>query len=165
MPQSTRPSTTCGTTADENHAGYRNPRSHKRQSHRPARELLKVIQQQGARLVLSPFLLDEVQRVLWYPRIQAIYKLDTNDILEHVQLLESLADLVVPAEGPSLVLKDPNDDPVVYTALAGGADVLCTVDRHFYEPNVLSFCARYDIQVMTDVELLGEIRRACIIQV
>ena len=124
----------------------------------PARELLKFIQQLGARLVLSPFLLDEVQRVLWYPRIQAIYKLDTNDILEHVQLLKSLADIVVPAEGPPLVLKDPNDDPVVYTALAGGADVLCTVDRHFYEPYVLSFCARYDIQVMTDVELLHALR-------
>jgi hypothetical protein len=65
-----------------------------------------------------------------------------------------VAEIVVPAEGPPLVLKDPNDDPVVYTALAGGADVLCTVDRHFYEPNVLSFCARYDIQVMTVVELL-----------
>jgi putative PIN family toxin of toxin-antitoxin system len=125
----------------------------------PARELLKVIQQQGARLVLSPFLLEEVQRVLRYPRMQAIYHLDADDILEHVQLLESLADLVIPAEGPSVVLKDPNDDPVVYTALAGQADILCTVDRHFYEPNVLSFCARHGIQLMTDVELLRALRR------
>jgi len=124
----------------------------------PARELLKVIQQQGAQLVLSPFLLEEVQRVLRYPRIQAIYHLDADDILAHVQLLESLADLVIPAEGPSVVLKDPNDDPVLYTALSGQADVLCTVDRHLYEPNVLSFCARYDIQLMTDVELLLALR-------
>jgi predicted nucleic acid-binding protein len=70
-----------------------------------------------------------------------------------------VAEIVVPAEGPPLVLKDPNDDPVVYTALAGGADVLCTVDRQFCEPNVLSFCARYDIQVMTVVELLQALRR------
>jgi predicted nucleic acid-binding protein len=42
-----------------------------------------------------------------------------------------------------VVLKDPNDDPVVYTAVAGGADVICTVDRHFYQPNVLAFCSRH----------------------
>jgi predicted nucleic acid-binding protein len=86
----------------------------------PARELLAVIRQLGYRLVLSRFLLDEVQRVLRYPRVQAIYRLDDDDILEHAHYLESLADMVSPFEGPPIVLKDPNDDPVVYTALAGG---------------------------------------------
>ena len=66
----------------------------------PARELPNIIQQQGARLVLSPFLLDEVQRVLRYPRVKAIYHLDDNAIREHVEYLQSVADLVIPAEGP-----------------------------------------------------------------
>ena len=66
--------------------------------------------------------------------------------------------MVIPFEGPPLVLKDPNDDPVVYTALAGQADILCTVDRHFFEPNVLSFCSRYRIQLMSDVQLLHLLR-------
>ena len=64
-----------------------------------------------------------------------------------------------PAEGPPVVLKDPNDDPVVYTAVAGGADVICTVDRHFYQPNVLAFCSRHGIQLMTDIELLHALRQ------
>ena len=123
-----------------------------------ARELLTVIRKLGCRLVLSRFLLDEVQRVLGYPRIQAIYRLNDDEILEHVQSLETLADMVSPFDGPPLILKDPNDDPVVYTALAGQASILCTVDRHFYEPNVLSFCSRYGIQLMSDVELLQVLR-------
>ncbi|MGC1722312.1 MAG: hypothetical protein WA746_25280, partial [Isosphaeraceae bacterium] len=52
------------------------------------------------------------------------------------------------------ILTCPDDDPVVYTALAGAADVICTVDRHFYEPNVLQFCSRFGIRIMDDVELL-----------
>ena len=52
------------------------------------------------------------------------------------------------------MLADPNDDPVLYTAVAAGADILCVKDRHFFEPNVVAFCAREDIQVMDDVSLL-----------
>jgi putative PIN family toxin of toxin-antitoxin system len=124
----------------------------------PARELLRVIQQTGARLVLSPFILSEVVRVLQYPRLQAIYHLSGHEISEHVQYLESIADMVAPGKGPPVVLKDPDDDPIVYTAVAGQADIICTVDRHFYEPNVLAFCARERILLMTDVELLHALR-------
>src|SRR6266851_514956 len=126
----------------------------------PAKELLQVIQRTGARLVLSPYVLDEIQRVLRYPRIQALYHLRDGDIWDYVHLLESISDIVEPAEGPPIVLKDPNDDPVIYTALAGQADVLCTVDKHFYEPNVLAFCSRNGIQLMTDIELLHALQRA-----
>jgi hypothetical protein len=50
------------------------------------------------------------------------------------------------------------NDPIVYTAVAGQADVICTIDRHFYHPNVLSFCGRQRILLMTDVELLHALR-------
>ena len=72
----------------------------------PAKALLQVIQQSGARLVLSPYVLDEIQRVLRYPRIQALYNLSDGDIWEYVRLLESIYDIVEPAEGPPVVLKD-----------------------------------------------------------
>jgi hypothetical protein len=38
----------------------------------PARELLNTIARTGARLVLSPFILDELARTLRYPRMQAL---------------------------------------------------------------------------------------------
>ena len=124
----------------------------------PAKELLQVIQDSGARLVLSAYVLAEVDRVLRYPRLQALFHMSDGDIWRYVHLLESIADTVDLAEGPPIVLKDSNDDPIVYTALAGHADILCTVDKHFYEPNVLSFCVRHRIRIMTDVELLQFLR-------
>ena len=127
-----------------------------------AKELVQALQASGTRLIISPYLLDEVQRVLRYPRLQTIYRLTDGDIWEHVRFLESISEIVEPAEGPPIVLKDPNDDPVVYTALAGQADVLCTVDKHFYEPNVVAFCSRNGIQLITDVELLHALRRATV---
>ena len=125
----------------------------------PARELVQVIMASGSRLVISPYVLQEVQRVLDYPRLQAIYNLTSADISEHVRFLESISEIVEPAKGPPIVLRDPKDDPVVYTALAGQVDVLCTVDKHFFEPNVLAFCSRHRIQLMTDIELLHVLRR------
>jgi putative PIN family toxin of toxin-antitoxin system len=125
----------------------------------PARELVQVIMSSGSQLVVSPYVLQEVQRVLDYPRLQAIYNLTSGDIWEHVRFLESISELVEPADGPPIVLNDPKDDPIIYTAIAGQVDVLCTVDKHFYEPNVLAFCSRHRIQLMTDVELLHVLRR------
>ncbi|MFN0167769.1 MAG: putative toxin-antitoxin system toxin component, PIN family [Bryobacteraceae bacterium] len=124
----------------------------------PARQLLDIIQQCEAVLVLSPFLLQEVERVLGYARVQAIYQLSDAEIRQHIEYLQSIAEIVIPAEGPRVVIKDADDDPVIYTALAGGADVICTVDRHFYEPDVLAFCSRQGIQLMTEVELLHALR-------
>jgi hypothetical protein len=52
-------------------------------------------------------------------------------------------------------LLDPNDDAVVYTAIAAGADVLCVRDRHFYEADGVAFCGREDIRIMDELALLG----------
>jgi putative PIN family toxin of toxin-antitoxin system len=123
----------------------------------PARRLLDTIEQSGCVLVLSPFLCEEVGRVLRYPRIQALYPMTEAEIDSYIERLASFAEIAAPMEGPPVVLKDPDDDPVVYTALAGGADAICTMDKHFYEPGVLSFCARYRIQVMSELELLRQL--------
>jgi len=124
----------------------------------PARRLLETILAGPHELVLSEFLLDETARVLRYPRIQKLYKLTEQDIAEHVQLLRSRADLVSPVVYKPVVLADPNDDPVVYTAVAGRADVLCALDRDFYAANVISFCDERGIAIMNDAELLRKLR-------
>jgi hypothetical protein len=57
----------------------------------------------------------------------------------------------------SIVLGDPYDDPVVYTAVNGRADVLCALDRHFYAPNVVAFCQQHGTEIMSDVDLLQKL--------
>lgn len=55
----------------------------------PAKELLNTIQRCGSVLVLSPFLLGEIDRVLRYPRIQALYGLTSSEIQQHIEYLQS----------------------------------------------------------------------------
>ena len=86
--------------------------------------------------------------------MQNLYRLTADDIHDHLEFLRSISRIIEPATGRPVVLTDPNDDPVVYTAVAGGADVLCARDRDFYDWNVLAFCAREDIRVMDDLALL-----------
>jgi putative PIN family toxin of toxin-antitoxin system len=120
----------------------------------PARRLLTVILEGPHELVLSEFLLNETARVLRYPRLHRLYQLTDQDIAEHVELLRSRAELVSPVVYTPVVLSDPDDDPVLYTAVGGGADVLCALDRDFYDPDVLSFARDHGVQIMNDVELL-----------
>ena len=125
----------------------------------PAKELFRLIQESGTHLILSPYMLSELERVFQYPRILNLYRLSEADISAFLRTLRSYAEVVEPAEGPPIVIKDSDDDPIVYTAIAGQAEVLCTVDKHFYEPNVLAFCSLHGIQLMTDIELLFALRR------
>lgn len=124
----------------------------------PAREIISIAPRAGVRFVFSSFILAEVDRVLRYPRIQALYRMSDAEIREYLALLECIGDLVEVAEGAPVVLRDPDDDPIIYTALVGRADILCTVDNHFYDPNVLTFCSRYRIRLMSDLELLHLLR-------
>jgi putative PIN family toxin of toxin-antitoxin system len=109
-------------------------------------------------LILSPFLLEEVERVLAYPRLQALWPLTPGEIRGYTAALDDLGEMVHPEPVVPAVVTDPKDDPVVQTALLGRADVLCTPDRHFYTPSVLDFLRRHSIQVMSDVLLLMRLR-------
>ncbi|MEK7406255.1 MAG: PIN domain-containing protein [Acidobacteriota bacterium] len=86
--------------------------------------------------------------------MQALYPLNPTEIQEHIDALIRVAQIVDPIVREPVVLKDPKDDPVIHTAVDGGAEVLCTLDRDFFEPAVLEFCRKHGISVMSDVELL-----------
>ena len=120
----------------------------------PARTVLTRIAAGPHVLIISPFLLRETQRVLAYPRLQAIWPLGPDDIRDYIELLADISDLVHPAKAEPVVRKDPDDDPVIQTAVEGRADVLCTLDRHFYKAEVKAYCRRCGIRIVTDVELL-----------
>jgi hypothetical protein len=61
-------------------------------------------------LLLSPFLVREVERVLKYPRVQLVYRLTDADIQEHIEYRQSLGEIVAPTEGPPIIFKCPDDD-------------------------------------------------------
>ena len=125
--------------------------------HGPALRLLDIILG-GHSLVLSRFILDEVERVLLYPRLQARYQITGSEAARFTGNLADVSHMVEPVIVRPVVLSDPADDPVLYTAADGRAEVLCTLNvRHFDVPEVQSFCAAHGIRIMTDLEVLREL--------
>jgi len=124
----------------------------------PAAELLGIVMVPPHTFILSPFLLSELSRVLRYPRMRKLHKLNDAELDTYVQSLQTAALVVNPLSAPSIVSADPDDDPIVATAVAGPAEVLCTLDRHLRTPAVRAYCAAHGIQILTDVELLQLLR-------
>jgi len=102
--------------------------------------------------------LAEVGKTLAYSKLQQILKITAEEIHEHLSYLRRIARVVEPEIGGPVVLSDPKDDPVVYTAVAAGADVLCVRDRDFHAPNVIAFCRRNGVEVMDEIQLLSVLR-------
>jgi putative PIN family toxin of toxin-antitoxin system len=111
-------------------------------------------------VVLSEFILSEVSRVLRYARMRKAHGLTDQDIEEYVADLKSACvTVLLPDESPpAIVTPDPKDDPILATAIAGQAAVLCSLDRHLHRPEVVAYCRDHGIEVMTDVELMRRLR-------
>ncbi len=111
-------------------------------------------------LVLSNWILDELRRVLGYPRVAAIHRLDEGEVDEFLNGLEQIADMLQLQEedDPQRVVSDAKDVPILQTAVLGRAEVLCTRDRHLYEPSALEYCHQYGIEVVDDIDLLTRLR-------
>jgi putative PIN family toxin of toxin-antitoxin system len=120
----------------------------------PARRVLLLVTSVPHNLILSPYILAELERVLTYPRLLKRSGLNHNDIAEYVENLARSARLVSPAEVPGNLLRDPTDVPILGTALAGQAEILCTRDEDFFEEKVQRFCGYKGIRVITDLELI-----------
>lgn len=111
-------------------------------------------------LCVSAFLLSELVRVLRYPRVLKLHRLTNQEIDDYARDIQ-MASLVVdvsPSDIHVVVPSDPQDDPVVATAVLAQAQVLCTLDRHLHHEDVARYCANRGIQVMTDLQLLGFLR-------
>jgi uncharacterized protein len=104
-------------------------------------------------LISSAYILSEVARVLVYPRLQARWCLDRDQIAEFETRLAAVAEIVRTVPIPRIVPGDPNDDPIVQTAITGRADVLCTRDSHLLDPAVVQYCSRQGVRIIDDIEL------------
>jgi putative PIN family toxin of toxin-antitoxin system len=111
-------------------------------------------------LVLSSHLLTELAQVLRYERVRRLHGLTEGEIDRFVDALSADALMVEVkfAADSAIVPNDPDDDPIVATAVSGRAEYLCSLDRHFFQPEVQSHCAQHGIRVVTDVELLALLR-------
>lgn len=111
------------------------------------------------RLITSVAQLRELFDVIGRESIVALHKLPLTRQKRFIARLYKMADMVpLPASVPQVVPHDPKDNPIVITAIAGRADVLCTLDRHFFHPDVIAYCVAHGVRVLRDTELLQELR-------
>jgi uncharacterized protein len=92
-------------------------------------------------LVLSESLLDEIGRVLSYPKIQGRLRWGQDEIARFLLLLRFKADIVDITGEKASVPRDPGDDPVLATLLAADADCLVSGDG-----DLLAMRDRFPIQ-------------------
>jgi putative PIN family toxin of toxin-antitoxin system len=78
-------------------------------------------------LVTGAVLLEELERVLRYPRLQRYYSEEARK--RYVALIAALSEVVdLPASVPR-ICRDPNDDWAIACAVAGEADCIVSGDR------------------------------------
>jgi len=81
--------------------------------------------------VTSPVLLEELERVLQYPKLQHYYDPETH--LRFVALVASLSELVDLPESVPAICRHPADDWVIATAVAGNAECIVSRNKHLLE--------------------------------
>jgi putative PIN family toxin of toxin-antitoxin system len=103
-------------------------------------------------------MLIELARVLRYPRLQKLYGLTDEEIYHYVEYLREVSKPVVPDHLSHVPMRDPKDIVVLQTAVSGEAEIICTLDTDFYDPETIAFCATWGIEVCTDADLVIRLR-------
>lgn len=106
-------------------------------------------------LIMSDFVLSELNRVL--PRMSSRTRMSAVDVRDFLDSLRTASVMIEPdaaslAQALASGLRDPNDVPVLATALATRADWLVTGDKdllalagHFPILTPADFCARHGL--------------------
>ncbi len=92
--------------------------------------ILKVWKAERFHLVISAAILDELRRVLSYPKIRRHHGWSQAEILEFVEDIASLAILVPGQHRLKVMADDRSDDRYLECAIEGGADYIVSGDRH-----------------------------------
>jgi putative PIN family toxin of toxin-antitoxin system len=127
-------------------------------SHGPARKLLLDLIARKHVVLTSADILIDLARVLRYPRVQALFGLSEEQIYEYVQFLKEACKIVSINPNWNFPIRDASDAPILRTAVAGEADLICTLDADFYTAEVAAFCSTMGITVLDDLALLHRLR-------
>jgi putative PIN family toxin of toxin-antitoxin system len=123
-------------------------------THRPPIATLIDVYVAGEEIVLvtAPELLEELDRVLRYPRLQR-YTTE-EERTRFVALLLALSELVELPETIPQICRDPDDDRIIACAVAGDADVIVSGDE-----DLLGLEWVRDISILSPAELLRRMEK------
>ncbi len=96
-------------------------------------------------LVISEHILQEIKRVLGYPKIAKRLKWEPEQIEQYITDLSFLAEIVDTEDCNVVVPDDPNDSPILATLIKGEADYLITGDA-----DLLNLQTQYPILTLAE---------------
>ena len=112
----------------------------------PPYDMLKAWQDNRVRIVASPSIIEEYQRVAE----TLSDKHSGIDIGEIIDLLIAHAELIVPERLKESVCEDPHDDKFIECALAGKAKFIVSGDKH-----LLRVSGYQGIKILTPSQFMG----------
>jgi putative PIN family toxin of toxin-antitoxin system len=96
-------------------------------------KILDLWEKEKFDLVLSPSILEELERVIHYPKIQQKYHLPEERVEQFLGLISNQSITVTPHPKINVIEKDPSDNRYLECAKAGNASYIVTGDRHLLE--------------------------------
>lgn len=119
----------------------------------PGRIVRRLVEDRAFTLILSPAILGEVRRSLFYPKVRKRLPASDEEVEAWVLALGALADMVEGRLHVEAVREDPDDDAYIVAALEGRAGYVVSGDRH-----LLRLRRYQDVQIVTPrafLDLLG----------
>lgn len=113
-------------------------------------QILSYWQEGELDLVVSLPILEELDRVIHHPKLQARYDLREELVQEFLVLLGRRAAMVEPEERLAVIERDPTDNRYLECALAGEAQYLFSGDSH-----LLNLEQYEGIRILTPTEFLA----------
>ncbi len=94
----------------------------------PAKLLTQWEQSETFELLVSEPIVEEYQRAIAYPHIQARHRLTPTEMEQFLSKIRELASFVEPTEEVAVVERDRDDNKFIACALAGEAEYIITGD-------------------------------------
>ena len=111
--------------------------------------LIDLWKERRIQLFVCKEIIDEIMRVLTYPRFQLSEKEISYLIYDEILPYSEIVDI---PSGPVIISRDPSDDKFIRCAVASGADVIVSGDRH-----LLSLKEHGDIKILTPTRFLADL--------
>ncbi len=93
-------------------------------------QILNYVFENKIRLFTSPSIIEELQRVLSYPKLVKRHGLEKEELKEFVSDLLSIVSLVEGKKAVAVIVEDPTDNNYLSCALDAKADFIVSGDMH-----------------------------------
>jgi putative PIN family toxin of toxin-antitoxin system len=96
-------------------------------------QILRLWEEERFDVLVSQPILEELERVLHYPRIQQRYDLPEEDVASFLRFMRSGAIIVEPSDKVTVIERDPSDNRYLECSVAGGASYIVAGDQHLLQ--------------------------------